>query len=248
MKQPAVLDFAADGGAVIRIADVGEVPFLDMFGFSPISKVESDIEHADTSERKRFLKKYLRVYKEMYDMNSNGLNEEEQQILQDVDNHLSQKSSAIDVLHWNEERMDEEYVNEIEMKFADDEKKQYFGETHEFQSLCVKFFNLKHSTAWYLMGHINVGIDAARNRIEMSRGWLQFIDHLEEVNSILHNQDYSSYEEQLIDLENTIGLTRKQVEYCMSRKPKDIVQCDVRKVKQEITLKEKEIEFLERLI
>ncbi len=54
MKQPAVLDFTADGGAVVRIADVGEVAYLDMFGFSPISKVESDIEHADTSERKRF--------------------------------------------------------------------------------------------------------------------------------------------------------------------------------------------------
>lgn len=60
------MDFTAEGGAMIRIADVGEVPFLDMFGFSPISKVESDIEHADTSERKRFLEKYLRVYCEMY--------------------------------------------------------------------------------------------------------------------------------------------------------------------------------------
>ena len=66
MKQPAVLDFTADGGAVVRIADVGEVAYLDMFGFSPISKVESDIEHADTSERKRFLEKYLRIYREMY--------------------------------------------------------------------------------------------------------------------------------------------------------------------------------------
>ena len=65
MKQPAVLDFTADGGAIIRIADVGEVPFLDMFGFSPISRVKDDIEHSDTSDRKRFLEKYLRVYKEM---------------------------------------------------------------------------------------------------------------------------------------------------------------------------------------
>ena len=66
MKQPAVLDFTADGGAVVEISEVGEVAYLDMFGFNPISKVESDIEHADTSERKRFLEKYLRVYCEMY--------------------------------------------------------------------------------------------------------------------------------------------------------------------------------------
>ena len=62
MKQPAVLDFTTDGGAIIRIDDVGEVPFLDMFGFSPISRVKDDVEHADTSDRKRFLEKYLRVY------------------------------------------------------------------------------------------------------------------------------------------------------------------------------------------
>ena len=43
MKQPAVLDFTADGGAVVKISDVGEVAFLDMFGFSPISRVEYDI-------------------------------------------------------------------------------------------------------------------------------------------------------------------------------------------------------------
>ena len=98
------------------------------------------------------------------------------------------------------------------------------------------------------MGHINADVDAARKGIEMARGWLLFIDHIKEANTILHNQDYSSYEEQLIDIEKAIGLTQEQAEYCMNRKTEDIVLCDVRKVNQEIASKEKEIEFLERLI
>lgn len=241
MKQPAVLDFTADGGAVVKISDVGEVAFLDMFGFSPISRVKDDIEHADTSDRKRFLEKYLRVYCEMY---GDGLNESEQLKLQEVNNRLAEKSSAIDVMC----RQGDEYDNVLEELFANDEKMQYYWEEFESKSLCVNFFNLKHSTAWYLMGHINADVDAARKRIEMARGWLLFIDHIKEANTILHNQDYSSYEEQLIDLEKAIGLTQEQAEYCMSRSPADIAQCDVRKVNQEIASKEKEIEFLERLI
>ena len=241
MKQPAVLDFTADGGAVVKISDVGEVAYLDMFGFSPISSVEYDIEHADTSDRKRFLEKYLRVYCEMY---ADGLNEDEQLKFQEVNNHLVEKSSAIDVMC----RQGDEYAKVFEEIFANDEKMQYYWEDYESKSLCVNFFNLKHSTAWYLMGHINADVDAARKRIEMARGWLLFIDHIKEANTILHNQDYSSYEEQLIDIEKAIGLTQEQAEYCLSRSLSDIAQCDVRKVNQEIASKEKEIEFLERLI
>jgi hypothetical protein len=65
MKQQAILDFSDDGKAVVQIPDVGEIAFIKMFGFSPISEVERDIEVAD-SERKRFLEKYLQIYKEMY--------------------------------------------------------------------------------------------------------------------------------------------------------------------------------------
>ena len=235
------MDFTADGGAVVKISDVGEVAFLDMFGFSPISRVKDDIEHADTSDRKRFLEKYLRVYCEMY---ADGLNENEQLKFQEVNNHLAEKSSAIDVMC----RQGDEYANVFEEIFANDEKMQYYWEDYESKSLCVNFFNLKHSSAWYLMGHINADVDAARKRIEMARGWLLFIDHIKEANTILHNQDYSSYEEQLIDIEKAIGLTQEQAEYCLSRSLSDIAQCDVRKVNQEIASKEKEIEFLERLI
>ena len=66
MKQQAVLDFSDDGKAVVQIPDAGDIAFINMFGFSPISEVERDIEAADP-ERKRFLEKYLQIYKEMYD-------------------------------------------------------------------------------------------------------------------------------------------------------------------------------------
>ena len=95
MKHPAVLDFTTDGGAVVKISDVGEVAYLDMFGFSPISKVESDIEHADTSERKRFLEKYLRIYREMYGIDADGLNDEQRCKLQKINNRLVKRRDRL---------------------------------------------------------------------------------------------------------------------------------------------------------
>lgn len=68
MKQQAILDFSDDGKAVVQIPNVGEIAFINMFGFSPISEVERDIEQAEP-ERKRFLEKYLQIYKEMYGEN-----------------------------------------------------------------------------------------------------------------------------------------------------------------------------------
>ena len=248
MKQPVVLDFTADGGAVVRIADVGEVAYLDMFGFSPISKVESDIEHADTSERKRFLEKYLRIYREMYGIDADGLNDEQRCKLQKINNRLVKRSTVIDVLNWEVKEPNDEYIDDFLMMFANDEKMQYYWETQKLQSLCVNFFNLNHSTAWYLMGHVNVDIKATRKRIEMTKAWLMFLDHMIEVKSILHSHNYSSYDEQITDLENAIGLPREQVIYCMNRNVEDIARCNVEEEKHEIFEKEKIIAFLERLL
>ncbi len=75
-----------------------------------------------------------------------------------------------------------------------------------------------------------------------------FLDHMIEVKSILHSHNYSSYDEQITDLENAIGLPREQVIYCMNRNVEDNARCNVEEEKHEIFEKEKIIAFLERLL
>ena len=46
MKQPAVLDFTADGGAIIRIADVGEVSVVSDLQSETTGVVDPAVLHA----------------------------------------------------------------------------------------------------------------------------------------------------------------------------------------------------------
>ena len=66
MKQQAILDFTADGKAVVQIPDVGKMAFINTFGLSKISEVEKDIEDADTAERKQFMQNYINEYRTIF--------------------------------------------------------------------------------------------------------------------------------------------------------------------------------------
>ena len=181
MKQRAVLDFTADGGAIIRISDVGEVPFLDMFGFSPISRVKDDIEHSDTSDRKRFLEKYLRVYCEMYDENDDAKWAKE---ITAFEGAISQYLPTIvaDSCYYRD-CVGEEQYNEAwkAIERVDSEELEDVIEELALHELKIGGYVLKHSSAWYLFRNVDADIKAAKMHIEQAKGLPKVIDNIDEV-------------------------------------------------------------------
>lgn len=245
MKQPAVLDFTADGGAVVEISEVGEVAYLDMFGFNPISKVESDIEHADTSERKRFLEKYLRVYCEMYvECDDTKWTKEitafEETLAQYIPTIVADNRDYFDCVgeeQYNEACKAIERVNSEELENVIEEL--------AFHELKIGGYVLKHSSAWYLFGNVDADVKAAKMHIEQEKGLLKVIDNIDEVIGIIRNAKGELDAQQT--LQKVLGLSEIQAKYVVSFTLRQLSGIQHQYVVNGIEEYQKRLNFLEKI-
>lgn len=245
MKQPAVLDFTADGGAIIRIADVGEVPFIDMFGFSPISKVENDIEHADTSDRKRFLEKYLRVYCEMYGENDDAKWTKE---ITAFEGAISQYIPTIvaDSCSY-EDCVGEEQYNEAwkAIEHVDCDELEDVIEEFSLHELKIGGYVLKHSSAWYLFGNVDADVKAVKMHIEQAKGFPKVIDNIDKVIGIIRNAKGELDAQQTLQKE--LGLSDTQAKYVVSFTLSQLTGIRLQDVMNCIDEYQKRLDFLEKI-
>ena len=245
MKQPAVLDFTTDGGAIIRIDDVGEVPFLDMFGFSPISRVKDDIEHADTSDRKRFLEKYLRVYCEMYgeydDVKwTKEITAFEGAIAQYIPTIVADSCSYEDCV--GEEQYDEAWKT---IEHVDCDELEDVIEELSLHELKIGGYVLKHSSAWYMFRNVDADVKAAKMHIEQAKGLLKVIDNIDEVIGIIRNAIGELDAQQTLQKE--LGLSDTQAKYVVSFTLSQLVGIQLQNVMNSIDEYQKRLDFLEKI-
>ena len=248
MKQQAVLDFSDDGKAVVQIPDVGEIAYINMFGFSQISEVERDIEAADP-ERKRFLEKYLQIYKEMY-----GENHQTDENVDKAKEKLHDAHTAIMPVIETCFRAYNDYDNEYKYDDAinvlsDDEFLcvEESLDDYGINNLIVNNFKLAHSSAWYLMGHVNADIEATKIRIEEQTGLSKFVEDFPKSDFNKEIRDCNSYDEQLEILKNKYQLTTNQAKYIMNYNIKEMCFLQLEKVNEHLEEYKKQLAFLYRL-
>ena len=245
MKQQAVLDFSDDGKAVVQIPDVGEIAFINMFGFSPINEVERDIEVAEP-ERKRFLEKYLQIYKEMYG-DENTWSTETKEMIDKFQKTLISKMptfeiSCLDYLDYEDEQYREAWdaLSDIDSPEFD----KAFEESY-IKRISVNVYKTKHSTAWYLFGHVEADVKAAEKLIECKKGLPIVIDNLHEVCDIIrHAVDVKQAKSRL---EKEIGLTKNQAAYTVGYRLSELAGMVQDNVKESIADSEKLLAFLRKL-
>ena len=294
MKHPPILDFTTDGNAVVNISDVGDMAYLDMFGFSPISKLEDDILHADTLERKRFLEKFLRVYLEMYGEDNNEkwskeISAFEESVVRNIlaiatencsyedcmeDEQLNKAWEAIEHLNPNvfvpddvphSDCLSEEITKAWEAIMKGDASisdykelisidERVFDKQDElneeinklsFQVLKIRGYVLKHSTAWYMFGNVDVDIKAAKLHIEQEIGLLMIIDNLDGFVEIVRKSNETSDAQQ--KLQEKLGLTEIQAKYVISLKLMHLTELSHRDVRVSMNKYEKRLVFLEKI-
>ena len=245
MKQPAVLDFTANGGAIIRIADVGEVPFIDMFGFSPICRVKDDIEHADTSDRKRFLEKYLSVYCEMYGEYDDAKWTKETKAFEGT---LAQYIPAIvaDSRSY-QDCLGEEQYNEAwkAIERVNSEELESVIEELSLHELKIGGYVLKHSSAWYLFRNVDADIKAAKMHIEQAKGLPKVIDNIDEVIGIFRNAKGELEAQQT--LQKGLGLSDTQAKHVVSFTLSQLAGLRHQDVMNSIDEYQKRLDFLEKI-
>lgn len=239
------MDFTTDGGAVVTIKDVGEVAFLDMFGFSPISKVESDIEHADTSERKHFLEKYLRVYRETYGEDDDRWNKE----IAVFEGTLAQHIPAIVAESYPYyDYVEEELYNEA-WKAIERVNSEELGDVIEelsLHELKIGGYKLKHSSAWYMFGKVDTDINAVKLHIEQENGLPKVIDNIDEVIGIIRNSITALDAQQ--NLQKKLGLTDVQAKYVVSFTLSQLTGLCHQNVRDSIDEYKKKLVFLEKIL
>ncbi|MCR5423417.1 MAG: hypothetical protein K6E93_01485 [Bacteroidales bacterium] len=245
MKQPAVLDFTADGGAVVKILDVGEVAYLDMFGFSPISKVESDIEHADTSDRKRFLEKYLRVYCEMYGEQDDAKWTKEITAFKET---LAQYIPAIVAdSRFYQDCVGEEQYNEAwkVIEREDCEELEDVIEELSLHELKIGGYVLKHSSAWYMFRNVDADVKAAKMRIEQAKGLPKVIDNIDKVLGIIRHAKGELDAQQTLQKE--LGMTDIQAKHVVSFGMSQLTGIRLQDVMNSMDEYQKRLDFLEKI-
>ena len=245
MKQQAILDFSDDGKAVVQIPDTGEIAFINMFGFSPISEVERDIEQAEP-ERKRFLEKYLQIYKEMYG-NENTWSTETKEMIDKFQKTLISKMPTFETscLDYNDYE-DEQYSEAWDALSGIDspEFDEAFEESY-IKQISVNVYKTKHSTAWYLFGHVETDIKATEKLIECKKGLPIVIDNIYEVCEIIrHAVDVKQAKSRL---EKEIGLTKNQAAYTVGYRLSELAGMVQDNVKESIADSEKLLAFLRKL-
>jgi len=248
MKQQAVLDFSDDGKAVVQIPDVGEIAFINMFGFSPISEVERDIEVADP-ERKRFLEKYLQIYKEMYG-EKHQTDENANKAIEKLHDTYTAIMPVMETCFraYNDYNNEYKYDDAINVLSEDEflcveESLDDYG----INNLIVNNFKLAHSSAWYLMGHVNADIEATTKHLELTKGKLLFFNQFNDVARILE-KDLPTYDDQVKEIMESCKMTREQTKYCLKLPTNEIAKFSVNETEREISSIEKRLSFLKRLL
>lgn len=248
MKQQAVLDFSDDGKAVVQIPDVGEIAFINMFGFSPISEVERDIEVADP-ERKRFLEKYLQIYKEMYG-EIHQTDENANKAIEKLHDAYTAIMPVIETRFRAYNDYDNEYKYDDAINVLSEDEFQYVEESlddYGINNLIVNNFKLAHSSAWYLMGHVNADIESTTKHLELTKGKLLFFNQFKVIARILE-KDFPTYDDQVKEIMESCKLTREQTKYCLGLPTNEIARFSVNDTEKEISSIEKRLSFLKRLL
>lgn len=245
MKQQAILDFCDNGKAVVHVPDVGEIAFINMFGFSPISKIERDIDVADP-ERKRFLEKYLQIYKEMYG-DENTWNTETKEIIDKFQKTLISKMPTFVTSCLNYNDYEDEQFSEAwdALSGVDSPEFDVAFEESYIKQISVNVYKTKHSTAWYLFGHVEADIRATEKLIECKKGLPIIINNIHEVCEIIrHAVDVKQAKSRL---EKEIGLTKNQAAYTVGYRLSELAGMVQDNVKESIADSEKLLAFLRKL-
>lgn len=271
MRRLAVLDFTADGSAVVKVGNLGEMAYIDMFGFSPISRIVVDIENADTIERKRFLEKYIHEYREMY-----GEEDEVKSIIEEgyrgilsqyvpaivtrkyhysdcvEDERYNEAIKVIEACTERYKNLEEElkYDNEYDIENANSEGPEdlleYILEELSLHELTIGSYQLKHSSAWYMFGHVHADINAVKLHIEQENGLPKVIDNIDEVIGIIRNSITALDAQQ--NLQKKLGLTDVQAKYVVSFTLRQLTGLCHQNVKDSIDEYEKRLVFLEKIL
>lgn len=246
MRQQPILDFSDDGKAVVEIPEVGEMAFLNTFGLSKISDVEKDVELADTPERKAFLKKYIEAFRQTFGEGPVVSKKTSEQLERFKSTLISQmslfESSLLDYSEYTDEKYDEAW-GIVDENDSDEFNKAF--EEHILRQITVNVFTMKHTTAWYLFGHVVADIKATEKLIECKKGLPIVIDNLHEVCEIIrHAVDAKQAKSRL---EKEIGLTKNQAAYTVGYRLSELAGLVLDNVKESIADSEKLLAFLRKL-
>ena len=248
MKHQAILDFSDDGKAVVQIPDVGKMAFINMFGFSPISEVERDIEQAEP-ERKRFLEKYLQIYKEMYGEN-HQTDENAEKAIEKLHDAYTTIMPVIETSFRAYNDYDNEYKYDDAINVLSDDEFLCVEESlddYGINNLIVNNIKLAHSSAWYLMGHVNADIESTTKQLELTKGKLLFFNQFKVVARILE-KDLPTFDDQVKEIMESCKMTREQTKYCLGLPTNELAKFNVNETEKEILSIEKRLSLLKRLL
>lgn len=214
MKQQAILDFTADGKAVVQIPDVGKMAFINTFGLSKIGEVEKDIEEADTAERKQFMQNYISEYRSIFG-NDVERSKETTELMEKFEAALVDKfpiftTKELDCYDYADEQYDDAWdiVSDDDSQELEDALENSY-----IREISVNVYKMKHSTAWYLFGNVKADIDATVEQIECMKGLPTVIDNIDKVVEIVRNA--VDARQAINKLTEEFNLTRNQAAYAV---------------------------------
>ncbi len=246
MKQQAILDFTDDGKAMVQIPDVGEVAFINMFGLSTTSEVERDIEVADTQERKMFLTDYLNAYQQIFG-GSAVLSIKTKDLLEKFEDAMIDKLPIFETRDLDCNEFTDEHYDEAWNIVADEDSDELNEalDNSFIREISVNVYKMKHSTAWYLFGHIKPDIEATMKQIECLKGLPKVIDNIDAVCGIIRKAaDTRDATEKLTD---EFGLTKDQAVYAVGFHLTELAGIKKDNVQENIEHYEKILALLKRL-
>lgn len=246
MKQQAILDFTDDGKAVVQIPDVGEVAFINMFGLSTTSEVERDIEVADTPERKMFLTDYLNAYQQIFGGDAE-LSKKTKEMLEKFEDAMIDKFPIFETRELDCNEFTDEHYDEAWDIVADEDSDELNDalDNSYIREISVNVYKMKHSTAWYLFGHVKPDIETTMKQIECMKGLPKVIDNIDEVCKIIRKaRDTRDATEKL---KEKFGLTKDQAAYAVGFHLTELAGINKDNVQENIEHYEKILALLKRL-
>ena len=246
MRQQPILDFSDDGKAVVEIPEVGEMAFLNTFGLSKISDVEKDVELADTPERKAFLKKYIEAFQQTFGEEPVLSKKTSEQLDRFKSTLISQMpifdSSLLDYSEYTDEKYDEAW-DIVDENDSDEFNKAF--DNHILRQITVNVFTMKHTTAWYLFGHVEADIEATVKQIECMKGLPTIIDNIDKVMGTVRKAlDVRVAKTKLME---ELGLTKDQAAYALGFRLSELAGIQKERVQENIADSEKLLAMLKML-
>ena len=246
MKQQAILDFTADGKAVVQIPDVGKMAFINTFGLSKKSEVEKDIEDADTAERKQFMQNYINEYRTIFGDDVER-SKETTKLMEKFEAALVDKfpiftTKELDCYDYTDEQYDDAWdiVSEDDSQELEDALENSY-----IREISVNVYKMKHSTAWYLFGNVKADIDATIEQIECMKGLPTVIDNIDKVVEIVRNA--VDARQAINKLTEEFNLTRNQAAYAVGFHLSELAGINKDNVQENIAYYEKILILLKNL-